>query len=72
MNQLLRWLAPPLMGALILGTAGTSALAFTTVGGTSMEEPQGLSLRQESARGAGGFFILYGRHHLGGGLGGGK
>lgn len=72
MSPLLRWIAVPVSAGFVIGTLATSALAFSSVGGTSMEEPQGLSLRQESTRSGGGFFLVYSRYHLGGGLGGGK
>lgn len=63
--------------ALVGGVSGISnALAFSSLGAASLEHPEGLSLRQESAGrpGMGGFFIWYGatRGHVGGGLRGGK
>lgn len=73
MSMFLRWMAIPIAALFVLGTLGTSALAFSSVGATGMEHPEGLSLRQESARSQGGFFVIYSRRvHLGGGLGGGK
>ena len=54
---------------------GITALAvwasIIDAGVSRAEEPQGVSLRQESARGV-GFFHAYGRSHQGGGLRGGK
>ena len=73
MNVILRLMAWPVAGLFLLGTLGTTALAFSSVGATEMEHPEGLSLRQESASHSGGFFVIYSRRmHLGGGLGGGK
>jgi len=73
MSMLLRIIAWPAAALLVAGSLGTTALAFSTVGATPMEHPEGLSLRQESATRPGGFFLYYSsRRHLGGGLGGGK
>ncbi len=65
---------------LLKGLLATALVGGTVVGGTATwlhygvppaEEPQGISLRQESERTPGGFFPLY-RSHRGGGLRGGK
>lgn len=52
-------------------TAMALAATFLNVGVARAEEPQGVALRQDSARGGGGFFYVY-RSHQGGGLRGGK
>ena len=54
------------------GTTAAGAATWMGVGVAPPEEPQGISLRQESARSrAHGFFYAY-RSHRGGGLRGGK
>lgn len=62
-----RFLLLTLLGG---GTAMALAATFLNVGVASAEEPQGVALRQESARGQ-GFFYVY-RSHRGGGMRGGK
>lgn len=61
-----------LLLAVLLGGGSLLAMAatFLNVGVARAEEPQGVQLRQESARG-GAFFSTY-RSHRGGGLRGGK
>lgn len=60
-----------LVAALLGGTSVMAAAAtFLNVGVARAEEPQGVKLRQDSARG-GAFFATY-RGHRGGGLRGGK
>lgn len=61
-----------LLLTVLLGGGSLLAMAatFLNVGVASAEEPQGVQLRQESARG-GAFFAAY-RSHRGGGLRGGK
>ena len=63
----LRYLIAVLMGGFSMLAA---AATFTNAGVARAEEPQGVQLRQESAR-AQGFFHSY-RSHRGGGLRGGK
>ena len=54
------------------GITGLALFASIIDAGVSRaEEPEGVSLRQESARSA-GFFHAYHRSHRGGGLRGGK
>lgn len=62
-----------LAGFLLAGGTGLAAVAtMTNAGVPAAEEPQGVSLRQESVRARhGGFFAGY-RTHRGGGLRGGK
>ncbi len=62
-----------LLTVLVLGgtvAAGTATLS--NFGAAKPQEPQGVSIRQESARSGRGFFYGYGHSHRGGGLGGGK
>ena len=60
-----------LLAVLLFGsTLAAAAASLTGAGVSPVEEPQGISLRQESAR-PGGFFYAY-RSHQGGGLRGGK
>ena len=55
------------------GTLMAGAATLSNIGAAKLNEPQGVSLRQESQRSQGrGFFYGYGRSHRGGGLGGGK
>ena len=74
MNSILRWILLPLAGIVLLAGSATAALGYSTVGASELEHPEGLSLRQESTRPGGSFFVWYGssRSHLGGGLRGGK
>jgi len=64
------------MALLAGGTLLASAATFMNVGAQSFEHPEGLKLRQESARTTRGygFFPMYVRthDHRGGGLAGGK
>lgn len=62
-----RYLVAALLGGTSLLAVGAT---FLNVGVASAEEPQGVKLRQDSARG-GAFFATY-RSHRGGGLRGGK
>jgi hypothetical protein len=64
-----------LLTGLILGggTLMAGAATLSNIGAAQLNEPQGISIRQESQRSQGrGFFYGYGRSHRGGGLGGGK
>lgn len=63
------WLVFPILG--LCGLLCT--LTFTSLGASAMEEPEGISLRQESA-GSPNFFYWYARSrsHRGGGPHGGK
>ena len=64
-----------LIAAMLLGSTAVAGVAtFTGAGVSTPEHPQGISLRQESARSHGMFFPAYyaGRTHRGGGLRGGK
>ena len=64
-----------LLGTVLVGgTLAAGAATLSKAGVPPAEEPQGISLRQESARHHGhGFFYAYAaRSHRGGGLRGGK
>ena len=60
-------------GLLVGGTLVAGAATLAKIGVPRAEEPQGLSLRQESTQSQRGFFYgYYARAHRGGGLRGGK
>lgn len=63
-----------ILGAVLIGgTVGAGAVTAAKAGVPKAEEPQGISLRQESERSPRGFFYGYHmRSHRGGGLRGGK
>jgi hypothetical protein len=63
-----------LLGTVLAGgTLAAGAATLAKVGVAAAEEPQGVSLREESARHGRGFFYAYhSRSHRGGGLRGGK
>lgn len=65
--RIAKYLIAGLLGGFSLLAVGAT---FFNVGVARAEEPQGVQLRQESARG-GAFFHAY-RSHRGGGLRGGK
>ena len=65
-----RWLVTALLGGAVALAVGATLL---DAGVSRAEEPEGVSLRQESADGrARGFFPYYHRSHRGGGLRDGK
>ncbi len=61
-----------LTGLALGGTLMAGAATLSNYGAEKPEEPQGVSIRQESAKSGRGFFHGYGRSHRGGGLRGGK
>jgi len=59
--------------ALIGGGLGAIAATNQNIGVDDLEYEDGVSLRQDSTRSNGGFFVYYAsRSHMGGGLSGGK
>ena len=54
------------------GTVFAGAATISKLGVPKAEEPQGISLREESARARGAGFFYAHRSHRGGGLRGGK
>ncbi len=70
MNKLKLLAASVLIG----GTALASVATFSKAGAQSIEHPNGISLREASAKSdrSGLFFPYYMRSHRGGGLRGGK
>lgn len=63
-----------LLGTVLVGgTLGAAAVTVAKAGVPRAEEPQGVSLRQESSGSPRGFFYAYhARAHRGGGMRGGK
>lgn len=70
MSARIGWLA---LGAVCLGFLLSAGMVLADVGiSEPVGEEQTVSLRDESSRGGGMFFVGYGRSHRGGGLHGGK
>jgi len=68
----IRWIV---MIVLVCGTLMAALLTFAKIGADSVDDPQGISLREESAkapRGMGFFHMAHSRSFRGGGLLGGK
>ena len=62
-----------MLGVLLAGgTVAAGAATVAKLGVPPAEEPQGISLREESARARGAGFFYAHRSHRGGGLRGGK
>ena len=70
MSRYLGWVALVVMGCALLCSG---VLVFSDLaGGDPVGEDGRISLRDESQRGGGSFFVGYGRSHRGGGVRGGK